>query len=348
MIEMSYGILVFMLTAFMVLEGWDFGAGLIHFVVGRNETDRGVVIRAIGPLWIWHEVWLVAFGGMTFVAFPAVLASAFAGFYLALFLLLWCLILRGIAVEARGLIGDPLWREAWDFAFATSNLLLAVLIGVALGNVIRGEPLDAHGDFTLSFFTDFGVHGQVGILDWYTVSIGIFILVLFAAHGASYLTWKTESTVHERSERLARCLWPIVLLLLLGATIETAIVRPDLFTGMIHRPLAWLALAGVAGGGLAALFGQWRRRELTAFLGSCTLISSLMTAGAIGVFPVMLHSTVEPENSVTAYNSATDIHGLRSMLIWWPFAFVLAVGYVAFIYRYYHGKVKAGANSQGY
>ena len=348
MIEISYGILVFMLTAFLVLEGWDFGAGLLHFVVGRNESDRGVVISAIGPLWIWHEVWLVAFGGMTFVFFPAVLASAFAGFYLALFLLLWCLILRGIAIEARGHVRDALWREAWDFAFATSNLLLAVLIGVALGNVIRGEPLDSHGNFTLSFFTDFGVHGQVGILDWYTISIGVFTLALFSAHGASYLTWKTDGTVHDRSERLARCLWPIVLLLLFGTAVETAAVRRDLFTGMIHRPFAWLALAGVVGGSLAALLGQWRRRELTAFVGSCALISSLMAAGAVGVFPVMLHSTVAPENSVTAYSSVTDAHGLRLALMWWPLAFVLAVGYFVFISRYYRGKVRVKADSQGY
>jgi cytochrome d ubiquinol oxidase subunit II len=348
MIEISYGILVFMLTAFLVLDGWDFGAGLLLFVVGRNETDRGVVISAIGPLWIWHEVWLVAFGGMTFVAFPGVLASAFAGFYLALVLLLWCLILRGIAIEARGHVRDALWREAWDFAFAGSNLLLAILIGVALGNVIRGEPLDNHGNFTLSFFTDFGVHGQVGILDWYTLSIGVFMLALFSAHGASYLAWKTEGTVHDRSARLARWLWPIVLLLLLGASIETAVVRRDLFIGMIHRPFAWLALAGVAGGCVAAVLGQWRQREFTAFVGSCALISSLMAAGATGVFPVMLRSTVVHENSLTAYSSATDAHGLRLALIWWPIACVLAVGYFVFICRYYRGKVSVKADAQGY
>ncbi|MGA2693728.1 MAG: cytochrome d ubiquinol oxidase subunit II [Opitutaceae bacterium] len=348
MIEASYAILVLMLTAFLVLEGWDFGAGLLHFVVGRNERDRGVVIAAIGPLWIWHEVWLVAFGGMTFVFFPAVMASAFAGYYLALFLLLWCLILRGVAIEARGHMRDALWREAWDFAFATSNLLLSVLIGVALGNVIRGEPLDADGNFTLSFFTDFGVHGEVGILDWYTISIGIFTVALFAAHGASYLAWRTEGTVHDRSERLARCLWPAVLTLLLGTAVETARVRQELFTGMIHRPLAWLALACVAGGGLAALVGQWRRRESAAVAGSCVLISGLMAAGAVGVFPVMLHSTLAAGDSVTAYRGAADARGLRLALSWWPVAFVLAVSYFVFVFRYYRGKVRADTDAQGY
>jgi cytochrome d ubiquinol oxidase subunit II len=348
MVEAAYAILVFMLTAFVVLEGWDFGAGLLHFVVGRNEADRGVVISALGPMWIWHEVWLVAFGGMTFVAFPAVLASAFAGFYLALFLLLWSLILRGVAIEARNHVQDALWREAWDFAFATANLVLALLVGVALGNVIRGVPLDANGNFTLPFFTNFGVHGRVGILDWYTVSTGIFIVVLFAAHGASYLTLKTLGTVHDRSEWLARRLWIAVLVLLLVTAVETASVRPDLFSNMERRPVAWLALAGVAGGGLTALVGQWRRWEFPAFAGSCVLIASLMAAGAAGVFPVMLHSTLVPADTITAYSGTTDAHGLWLALVWWPFSAVLAIGYFVFIYRYYRGKVKVSADTQGY
>ena len=230
MIEAAYTILVVMLTVFLVLEGWDFGAGLLHFVVGRNEAERGAVLDAIGPLWLWNEVWLVAFGGMTFVAFPTVLASAFSGFYLAFFLLLWCLILRGVAIEARNHLGDPLWREAWDVTFAMSNLLLTVLIGAALGNVIRGVPLNAAGDFAIPFFTDFAVRGRVGILDWYSLSTSVFIVALFAAHGASFLALKATGLVRERSGRVARRLWPVVLALLAATAVETAAVRPDLFT----------------------------------------------------------------------------------------------------------------------
>jgi cytochrome d ubiquinol oxidase subunit II len=347
MVEIWYAVLVFMLTAFLVLEGWDFGAGLLHFIVGRNESDRGVVIAAIGPLWIWHEVWLVGFAGMTLATFPAVLASAFAGFYLALFLLLWCLILRGVAIEVRAHSRDPLWREGWDFVFACANLLLALLIGVALGNVIRGVPLDSAGDFTLPFFTDFRPWGRVGILDWYTVSIGIFVVLLFAVHGASYLALKTAGPVHDRSERLARALWPVVLLLLLVTTAETRSVRPDLFTGMMHRPAGWLAMAGVVVGGFTALAGQWRRRELASFSGSCVLIASLMAAGAAGVFPAMLRSTLAPGATITAYSGAADEHGLRLALIWWPIALALAGSYFAFIWRHYRGKVNAATDRQG-
>jgi cytochrome d ubiquinol oxidase subunit II len=278
---------------------------------------------------------------MTFVAFPSVLASAFSGFYLAFFLLLWCLILRGISIEARNQVGDSLWREAWDFAFAVSNLLLAVLIGVALGNVVRGVPLDAQGEFSIPFFTHFGVRGRVGILDWYTLSVAAFVVLLFSAHGASFLVLKTTGPVHDRSARAARRLWPAALVLLAVMTLETAYVRPDLFAGMIHRPVAWFALASVATGACTILMNQARQREGAAFTGSCLLIAGLMVAGAAGVFPVMLHSTIAPGDSISAFSGATDAHGLRLALIWWPFAALCAVGYCAFTLRYYRGKVAA-------
>ena len=340
MVEAAYTILVVMLTVFLVLEGWDFGAGLLHFVVGRNEVERGAVLDAIGPLWLWNEVWLVAFGGMTFVAFPSVLASAFSGFYLAFFILLWCLVIRGVAIEARNQLGDPLWREAWDFAFAASNLLLAVLIGAALGNVIRGVPLDSKGNFAMAFFTDFGVRGRVGILDWYTLSTAIFVVALFAAHGASFLALKTAGPVHERSSRAARRLWPAVLVLLAATAIETAVVRPDLLNGMIRRPAAWIALAAVGAGAPTALVCQARGRHGAAFAGSCALISGLMGAGAAGVFPVMLRSTLAPQDSISAYGAATDGYSLGLALIWWPFAVVLSLGYFWFVFRHYRPRAR--------
>jgi cytochrome bd ubiquinol oxidase subunit II len=339
MIALWYGLLVFMLTVFVVLEGWDYGAGLLHFVVGRSEADRGVAIAAIGPLWIWHEVWLVAFGGMVLATFPAVLATAFAGFYLAFFLLLWSLILRGVAIEVRDHSRDALWRQAWDFVFAASNLLLALLIGVALGNVIRGVPLDASGNFTLPFFTDFQPWGRVGILDWYTVSVGVFVVALFAAHGASYLAMKTAGAVHQRSSSAARALWPVVLVLLLLATAETVAVRPGLFAGMLHRPAGWLAAIAAVAGGSAALVNQWRRREGAAFAGSCLLVASLMAAGAVGVFPTLLHSTLDPADSIIAARGAADLHGMGIALVWWPFAIALGAAYFTYVARKFRGKV---------
>ncbi len=214
MIEMWYAILSFMLVMFVVLEGFDIGAGTLQYVVGKTEAERRMVIAAIGPLWSWHEVWLVGFGGTLMAAFPSILAVSFAGFYLAFFLLLWCLVLRGVSIELSGHITDPLWRTGWHVIFVASNLLLAILIGAALGNVVRGVPLGADGKFALAFFTNFSPHGNVGILDWFTVSVAVFILATFAAHGANGLAQKTEGPVHDRSLRVARLLWKIVLGLL--------------------------------------------------------------------------------------------------------------------------------------
>jgi cytochrome d ubiquinol oxidase subunit II len=346
MIEIWYAILCFMLVMFVVLEGFDVGAGLLQHVVGKTEAERRMVIAAIGPLWSWHEVWLVAFGGVLFVAFPTILAVSFAGFYLALFLLLWALVLRGVSIEVSGHIADPLWRTAWHFIFAASNVLLAILIGAALGNVVRGVPLGANGKFTVSFFTNFSPRGDVGILDWFTVSVAVFILVTFAAHGANALVLKTEGPVHDRSLRIARFLWKTVLALLAVVTIEAWQVRPELFSSMTHKPFAWLGLIGVIGGISAVFTGLQGKRELRAVIGSSLFIAGLMISGAASVFPIMLHSTLAPEYSLSAYKNAAASNGLAVALVWWPVSLILAVAYFLFIYRHYTGKVKPTDNTQ--
>jgi cytochrome d ubiquinol oxidase subunit II len=345
MVEIWYAILSFMLVMFIILDGFAIGAGMLQYAVGKTDAERRLVLRAIGPLWSWHEVWLVAFGGTLFVAFPSVLASAFAGFYLAFFLLLWSLVLRGVSHEVSGHSDDPLWRTGWHCCFVSANVLLAILIGAALGNVVRGVPLDARGRFTLSFFTNFGVRGHVGILDWYTVSVAIFTLVALAAHGAVALVLKTSGPVHDRSARLAKLLWNLVLALLIVITVESWYVRPDLFPGMLRQPFSWLGVAGVLGGLLAVFTGLRSRRETMSVAGSCAFLAGLMIAGAAGVFPVMLHSTLAPENSLTAYAGAATGHGLAIALIWWPVALVLSLGYSLFIHRHYAGKVKPAEDS---
>ena len=202
MIAAWYGIAGFMIILYVVLDGRNFGAGMLHWLVARTPEERRQVIAAIGPLWSWHEVWLVGFGGTVLAVFPKLLASAFAGYYLALFLILWCLILRGISLEVGGHINDLMWQGFWDFVFVFANTLLAILFGAAAGNMARGVPLAADGTFSMAFFTDFTPRGHVGLLDWYTVSIAFFAAVIQAAHGATYLTLKTEGPVHDRSERL--------------------------------------------------------------------------------------------------------------------------------------------------
>jgi cytochrome d ubiquinol oxidase subunit II len=347
-VELWYGLLCFTLFMFVVLDGWDIGAGVLHLTVARRDRERREVIAAIGPLWSWHEVWLVAAGGTFLMAFPGILAAAFAGFYLALWLVLWAFILRGISIEVGGHIHDPLWQSGWDFVFAVSNVLLAILFGAALGNVIRGVPLDATGKFSMALFTDFTPYGRVGILDWYTVSVALLATALLSAHGATYLRLKTVGIVQERSERLARWLWIGSAVLFVIVSLETEVVRPALYRGMAGRPVAWLAVAAVLTGIWAVWTGLRGTDERRAFAGSCAVISGLLAGAAASAFPVMLHSTLAPEYSLTAYTGAVAGRGLWLALVWWPIALVLALTYLVVILKSYAGKVRLAEDTQGF
>jgi cytochrome bd ubiquinol oxidase subunit II len=347
MVGTWYSIVSFMLIAYITLDGRNFGAGAIHYVVARTPPERKQVIAALGPLWSWHEVWLVSFGGTLLLAFPRLMASAFAGYYLALFLILWCFILRGVSIELGGHIDNRLWQSFWDFVLVVSNIFLATLCGVAAGNLIRGVPLDGDGSFSLAFFTDFRVHGNVGLLDWYTVSIAAFTVVLLAAHGATYLVLKTEGAVHDRSAALAKLLWAAVAPLFLAVSIETWLVRPELFAHPIHYFICWLGLLLFFASIVLLISGLTNRKEKRAFIASNLLLGSVIATGAASMFPVMLHSTLQPENSLTAYSVAASRGTLLIASAWWPIGLALTIIYAAFISRRYTGKVSAKSDIQG-
>jgi cytochrome bd ubiquinol oxidase subunit II len=348
MVEIWFAIVCLMFTIFAVLEGWDFGAGALHLIVAKTHAERREVIAAIGPLWSWHEVWLVGAGGTFMLAFPKAMATAFAGYYLALWLALWSFMLRGIAIEVAGHLGDPLWQTFWDFVFAVANFALALVFGAALGNVIRGVPIDATGRFSLALFTNFRASGHVGILDWYTLSLGAETLVLLCAHGATYLTLKTSGIVHERSDRWARRSWLAFAAGFPFVSFGTWLVRPEMFAGIFTNPLGWLALAIGLGGAAAVFSGRRRAAERWAFVGSCAVIVGLLGAFAVGVFPVLLRSTLSPEYSLTAEQAASSRQGLAWALLWWPVAFVLAMMYLRFIARQFRGKVRPSEDTQGF
>src|SRR5215469_5301112 len=279
MIETWYVIVSLMLITYVVLDGRNWGAGMLHWLVARTPEERRQVIAAIGPLWSWHEVWLVGFGGTLVAVFPRLLASAFAGYYLALFLILWGLILRGVSIEVGGHINDRLWQGFWDFVFVFANFLLAILFGAAAGNVVRGVPLDAQGNFSMAFFTDFGVHGNVGLLDWYTVSVAVFAICLLAAHGATYLALKTEGPVHDRSAAYAKYLWLAVVPLFALISVESFFVRPDVPGQAVHNPVCWFGLLLVVLSAAMLISGFSTGREMRAFLASNFLIVGLLATG---------------------------------------------------------------------
>jgi cytochrome bd ubiquinol oxidase subunit II len=348
MIAMWYGIVSFMLITYVVLDGRNFGAGMLHWFVAKTAQERRQVVAAIGPLWSWHEVWLVGFGGTLFAVFPRLLASAFAGYYLALFLILWCLLLRGGALEVGGHINDKLWQGFWDFVFVISSFLLALLFGAAGGNLARGVPLDAQGNFSMAFFTNFNVRGNVGLLDWYTVSIAIFAMIVLAAHGATYLTLKTEGPVHDRSEVLARRLWLISIPLVVIVTLETWFVHPELPANDLTNPFAWLGCLLVMASAFTLASSLRNHNEKWAFLASNFVIIGMLATGAATIFPVMLYSTLAPENSLTAYAVASGGNSLVLAAIWWPFSLAFSVAYFVFISRQYYGKVSLKRDNQGY
>jgi cytochrome bd ubiquinol oxidase subunit II len=337
-----------MIAIYAVMDGFDFGAGILHHFVARTDDERRQVLSAIGPLWDGNEVWLLAGGGSLFLAFPKVLAAGFSGFYMAMFMVIWTFILRGIAIEFRSHVADRMWRTFWDFTFSFASVLLPVLLGAALGNVIRGVPLDGSGYFNIPLFTSFGIDNPVGILDWYTVLVGLFVLVTIANHGALFLAWKTEGPVHERAHRMALPL--SVLTATMGglATLATARVNSDLFASLPGAPLGILGLAIVLTGLVSVFWGQLRGRHLIAFLGSAAFILGLLVATAACMFPVMLRSTLDPAWSLTAINAATGKEGLRAGVAWWLLGFPIAVGYAVLLLHLHRGKVKAAGDGKGY
>jgi cytochrome d ubiquinol oxidase subunit II len=337
-----------MLAVYTVLDGFDFGAGILHRLVARTDEERRTVFAAIGPVWDGNEVWLIAAGGVLFLAFPPVYAAAFSGFYLALMIVLWLLILRGIAIELRSRQENPLWREFWDTTFSLASVLLAFVLGTALGNVVRGVPLDGTGSFFIPLFTDLQPGMRPGVFDWYTALVGVFTLCALAGHGALYLVWKTTGPVQARSRILGRTAWLAVLPLWLAVTLATARIRPEIFTNLLARPW-FLAFVVLMLGGVAGVFHFLRRgRELAAFLSSSAFLLGLLGATIAGIYPVWLRSTVDPAHSLTAGNSAARSYGLQVALVWWTIGIALAGAYFAYLFHSTRGKVDVRADGHGY
>ena len=335
-----------MMAIYVVMDGFDFGAGALHLFVARRDDERRQVMRAIGPFWDGNEVWLLAVGGVLVMAFPKVLGAALSGFYLAIMMVLWVLILRGISLEFRSHLPDALWRQFWDATFAVASTLAPVLLGAALGNLVRGVPLDVDGWFALPLFASFSPSGALGILDWYTVLAGVLAWVALAHHGALFLAWKTDGAVRERSLEGARWLYPAMLMLWMVTTVATAWLVPELFDALVRRPVAWFAALVAVGGlvGTGAL--RQRGRDLAAFIASGSFLLGILAATAASAYPVMLRAVGDAGRSLTAFNSASSDHALATGLWWWPVGFVLAIGYVALLFRVHRGKVeRAGARS---
>jgi len=335
-----------MIAGYVLLDGLDLGAGILHRFVARNPLERAMVLRSIGPIWDGNEVWLLAGGGTLVLAFPKVYATAFSGFYLPLMLVLWLLIGRACAIELRHQVKAASWASFWDTIFQLSSVLLAICFGAALGNVVRGVPIGADGQFFEPLWADGDVPGQVGILDGYTVLVGVAALAALALHGALWLAYKLEGEVEARARRLARALLPVVAVASLIVTAVTFGVQPHVKERLLGAP-AGFVFPALAVAGLVVVFLRLRRRDaLGAVFGSAAYLAGMLTSAAYGCYPYLLPSTPEPSRGLTVNDAAADAT-LSLSLWWWIPALAITIAYQVWIYRRFAGKVSPGEGHYG-
>ena len=336
----------FLLAMYVVLDGFDFGAGILHLFIAKTENERRTVLNAIGPYWDGNEVWLLAAGGTLYFAFPPVYAAAFSGFYLPLTIVLWLLMLRGLGIELRHHIDDPLWKSFWDAAFGVSSLVLSIVLGAALGNVVRGVPLDASRAFFLPLWTTFDVRGEIGVLDWFTVLMGLVSAAAVTMHGALYLNLRTEGTIQQRSKQIAGTLSAVVGLLVIASVVAALSVRPELLVRYSEHPAGTvLPIAAVAGLLLVPIFLR-QQKELPSFLASSVFMAGMLAATAFGLYPTLLISTIAPEHSMSVLTSAGPATGLAAGTYWWSAGTLLVGVYLVVIMRTFRGKVSV--EKEGY
>ncbi len=330
-----------MLTAYVVLDGFDLGAGALHLWAARAEEERRQVLASIGPVWDGNEVWLLAAGGTLFYAFPLLYASSFSGFYLPLNMVLWLLLFRAIGIEFRMHLTDPMWRGFFDAAFSLASILLIIFFGAALGNVIRGVPLGNDLYFFVPLWTDFLPGPQPGILDWYTILCAVLALIALSVHGALYVIMKTEGSLRDRMKVAVKRLWLPLVLLSGAALVATISIRPRLLDNYRGAPAGWLIPIAVAAGLGGILHFTRRGRERDAFLCSCLYIAAVLAGAAYALYPTLLPSSGDPTTAITIYNAASGTLSLSAGIYWWSAGMLIAIGYFVLVYSLFRGKVSA-------
>jgi cytochrome d ubiquinol oxidase subunit II len=349
MATLWFVIVAVMVAAYVVLDGFDLGAGVIYLGAAKTAEERRSIMRAIGPVWDGNEVWLLAAGGTLYFAFPLLYASSFSGFYLPLMIVLWLLMLRGIGIELRAHMQNPVWLGFFDVVFCVSSVLLTIFFGAALGNVVRGVPLQPDEYFFEPLWTNFRVNQGTagtnnGILDWYTVLTGVMALVILTAHGSLYVAVKTEGDLNRRARSVARWAWPLEVLLTVVGLIATIYVRPTVLENYGKHVGGFLIPIGVFSSlafmGYFIRKGADARAEKLAFFGSALYIVCMLVGAAFALYPVVLPASTDPALNLTIYNTAAGEHGLTVGLTWWIPGMILALGYFTLLFRMFKGKVR--------
>jgi len=324
-----------LLTGYAILDGFDLGVGALHLFVKKDEHRR-LFLNSIGPVWDGNEVWLVTGGGALFAAFPEAYATVFSGFYLPFMLLLCSLIFRAVAIEFRSKEPWLWWRRMWDIAFFGGSILSAFLIGVAMGNVVRGVPLGADHEFAGTF---------LGLLNPYSLFLGVTTVVLFAMHGAIYLVMKNDGEV----QRIVKgwvprligifitcyVLFNMLTLVYVDRVLEVARARPWILGVMLLDVLIVMNIPREIHKG----------RYFNAFLSSCAGMALLMATFGLSYFPYMLFSNPEPAHSLTIYNAASSQKTLGIMLVIAGIGVPVVLAYTACIYWIFRGKTRVTSHS---
>ncbi len=320
-----FGVLI---TGYAILDGFDLGVGVLA-LFARDDRERRVHLNAVGPVWDGNEVWLLTGGGALFAAFPKVYATVFSGFYLALILLLMALIFRAVSFEFRGKVESPGWKKAWDLAFGLGSLVPALLYGVAVGNVMRGIPMDAATNYTGSFFD---------LLNPFALLVGVLSLVMFTAHGAAWMAMKTEGDLQARMIRARRLAWIAWIVLFILATVATAAGPQGLVAAGLGRPAVWLALLVFVGGHAILAANGGPDRAGRAFLGSSLAIAGQIFTLGLSMYPTLVPALGEG-TALTITNAASTHRTLMTMLVIALLGMPLVIAYTALIYRVFRGKV---------
>ncbi len=314
---------------FFMTDGFDFGIGTLYPFIAKNDDEKRVMLNAVGPLWDGNEVWLVAAGGVTFAAFPLVYAVMFSSLYSALMLILFALILRGVAFEFRGKVDHPRWRQVWDVCIFVGSITPALLFGVAFANIFQGIPIDEGGIYHGTLFTLLNFYGLLG---------GLLFLSLFLVHGALWLAIRSEGALHDRAALTANRLWPVLLVVAVVFLIATKF-ETRLYDNYLANPALFVVLALDVIALLGIKVFLFKKAYFKAWFASALTIVLCTFFGVIGLFPNLFPSSMNADYSLTAYNASSSPLTLKIMLIVVLIFIPIILAYQIWAYNLFKGKV---------
>ncbi|HEY5548963.1 MAG TPA: cytochrome d ubiquinol oxidase subunit II [Coriobacteriia bacterium] len=343
--ELWFVLIGVLLAGYAIFDGFDLGVGILYPFLGKTEQDKAAMRMSVGPLWDGNEVWLITGGGALFAAFPAVYATVFSGFYIALMLLLFALIFRAGALEFRH--SDPAWAKFWDGAFFVGSAVPALLFGVAVGNIIRGLPLTASGEFITGGGTPIFLGNLLTALNPYAIVVGLLSVAWIALHGSTWLALKTTGELRERAARTRRVLLVAFGVLLAVATAATALLVPGAFAKAVGSPFGWLFCVLAIAGAVLVAVGAQRGADRMSWYGSALAGASMVGIWAASIFPALVPS-LGPGAALTIANSRSSQLTLTVMLIIAVIGVPLVLLYFFLIYKTYAGRMSESDVEQGH